>query len=60
MISAFAEFERSIIRQIVKAGMEKAKVKGKSIGRPHVSEFTISAIREMKEMGFGYNDICKN
>jgi DNA invertase Pin-like site-specific DNA recombinase len=34
MISAFAEFERSIIRQRVKAGMEKAKAKGKSIERP--------------------------
>jgi DNA invertase Pin-like site-specific DNA recombinase len=34
MISAFAEFERSIIRERVIAGMEKARVRGVRIGRP--------------------------
>ena len=34
MISAFAEFERSIIQERVKAGLAKAKAKGKKLGRP--------------------------
>jgi DNA invertase Pin-like site-specific DNA recombinase len=59
MISAFSEFERSIIRQRVKAGMEKAKAKGKMIGRPQVSQFTINEVREMKEKGSSYKEICK-
>ena len=33
MISAFAEFERAIIRERVIAGMEKAKARGARIGR---------------------------
>jgi DNA invertase Pin-like site-specific DNA recombinase len=39
--------------------MEKAKAKGKLIGRPQVSQFTISTARDMKEKGSGYKDICK-
>ncbi len=34
MISAFAQFERSIIQERVKAGLVKAKAKGKRLGRP--------------------------
>jgi len=34
MISAFAEFERNIIRERVRAGIEKARSKGKRLGRP--------------------------
>jgi DNA invertase Pin-like site-specific DNA recombinase len=59
MISAFAEFERSIIAQRVKAGMEKAKDRGKSIGRPQIPQFTITAVLEMQVAGVGYKDICK-
>jgi DNA invertase Pin-like site-specific DNA recombinase len=34
MLSAFAEFERDCIRERVRAGMRKARAKGKRIGRP--------------------------
>ncbi|MCE1168226.1 MAG: recombinase family protein [Sphingobacteriia bacterium] len=59
MISAFAEFEREIIRERVKAGMEKAKVKGKRIGRPQIAPFTLNAALEMRAKGIGYKTICK-
>ena len=39
--------------------MEKAKAKGKMIGRPQGSQFTITAVREMKTEGGRYKDICK-
>src|SRR6478752_5037920 len=33
---AFAEFERSMIRQRVRAGLQRAKAQGKKLGRPFV------------------------
>lgn len=59
IISAFAEFERAIIRERVIAGMEKAKAKGKRIGRPQIPPFKVKAILEMKAKGVGYKQICK-
>lgn len=38
MISAFAEFERSIIQERIFAGLARAKSKGKSLGRPKSKE----------------------
>ena len=34
LIGAMAEFEREIIRERVKAGLENARRKGKTLGRP--------------------------
>lgn len=59
MISAFAEFERDIIRERVKAGMEKAKLKGKNIGRPKIPLFKIKMALDMKAKGIGYKSIIK-
>ncbi len=59
MISAFAEFERAIIRERVKAGMEKAKARGAKIGRPKIPPFTIQKVLEMKENGVSYKEIIR-
>jgi DNA invertase Pin-like site-specific DNA recombinase len=59
IISAFAEFERAIIRERVIAGMEKAKAKGKRIGRPQIPPFKVKAIQEMRAKGIEYRQICK-
>lgn len=59
MISAFAEFERSIIKMRVIAGMEKAKAKGVRLGRPKLPPFKIQQAIEMKEKGVNYKTICK-
>jgi len=59
MISAFAEFERAIIRERVKAGMEKAKLRGAKIGRPKIPPFTIKKVIEMKNAGNSYQEITK-
>ena len=59
MISAFAEFERAIIRERVIAGMEKAKARGARIGRPKIPPFTIKKVLEMKEKGWHYKEITK-
>ncbi len=59
MISAFAEFERAIIRERVIAGMEKAKARGAKIGRPRIPPFTIQKMLEMRENGVSYREIIK-
>jgi DNA invertase Pin-like site-specific DNA recombinase len=59
MISAFAEFERAIIRERVKAGMEKAKLRGAKIGRPKIPPFTIKKVIEMRDAGINYKEIIK-
>lgn len=59
MISAFAEFEREIIKERVCAGMEKAKAKGKVLGRPKIPIFTRKAVLEMRAKGLDYKSICK-
>jgi len=59
MISAFAEFERAIIRERAIAGMEKAKARGARIGRPKIPPFTIEKVLEMREQGGSYKEIIK-
>ena len=59
MISAFAEFERAIIRERVIAGMEKAKARGARIGRPKIPPFTIEKVLEMRGRGNSYKEIIK-
>lgn len=44
MMGVFSELERNMISQRVKSGMDNAKAKGKSIGRPVVTAETIPAI----------------
>ena len=58
MISAFSEFERSVLRSRVIAGMEKAKLKGIRLGRPKIPPFTIQAVLDMKGKGSDYKSIC--
>jgi DNA invertase Pin-like site-specific DNA recombinase len=58
MISAFAEFEKSIIKERIIAGMEKAKAKGIHFGRPKIPEFKIKEALKMKAKGADYIEIC--
>jgi len=55
MLSVFAEFDRSIIRERVLSGMARAKAKGtksgKAIGRPAIAPPTRNAIRDAYRAG---------
>jgi DNA invertase Pin-like site-specific DNA recombinase len=42
----FAEFERSIIRERINAGLARAKANGKRLGRPKVDPEVEEAIRQ--------------
>ena len=60
MCGAFAEFERNIIRERVKSGLERAKKEGKTLGRPtNVSGNTKATVIELRDTGMSMNKICK-
>jgi DNA invertase Pin-like site-specific DNA recombinase len=45
MMGVFAEFERSIIQERVRAGLARAKSEGKRLGRPTISPELESRIK---------------
>jgi DNA invertase Pin-like site-specific DNA recombinase len=55
MLGVFAEFERSIIQERVRAGLRRAKEEGKQLGRPRIaSEMEgriLAALKARKETG---------
>jgi len=56
---AFAEFERSMIRTRVYAGLARARAQGKILGRPKVDEKTEAAIRHALKKGTGIKKTAK-
>lgn len=59
LISAFAEFEREVIRERVIAGMEAARAKGKRIGRPQIKKFLIDEVKRLKSKKIHWKVIIK-
>ena len=60
IFGAIGEFERSLIRERVKAGLENAKKQGKKLGRPStMNESTKAAIIELKKKSMGVKAIAK-
>ncbi len=59
MLGVFAEFERAMIQERVKAGLERARKQGKTLGRPKVSKATENAIRKAREAGKGIRKIAR-
>jgi DNA invertase Pin-like site-specific DNA recombinase len=45
MLSVFAEFERAMIQERVRAGLARARAEGKHLGRPKIAEKTERAIQ---------------
>lgn len=59
MLGVFAEFEREIIVERVRAGMAVAKANGKAVGRPKASEETLQRIRELRSQGMGVLKVAR-
>jgi DNA invertase Pin-like site-specific DNA recombinase len=53
MLGVFAEFERSMIKERVHAGLARAKAQGKILGRPQTKADIEAAIRETLKGGTG-------
>lgn len=58
MISAFAEFEKSIIQERVIAWLEKARKQWKTLWRPKIY-WDIDKIAELKEKWYSFDKIAK-
>ena len=59
MTGVFAEFERAMIQERVKAGLERAKAQGKVLGRPKVSTTVERKILKARRQGKGMLRIAK-
>lgn len=59
MMGVFAEFERSMIQERVKAGMSRARAKGKHIGRPRLPGSKIRAIQRLSRAGISGREIAR-
>jgi DNA invertase Pin-like site-specific DNA recombinase len=59
MAGVFAEFERSMIQERVRAGLERAREQGKVLGRPKVPVRTESLIRQKRKQGMGILKIAR-
>jgi DNA invertase Pin-like site-specific DNA recombinase len=64
MMGVFAEFERAMIQERIRAGLAKARARGtrtgKPIGRPSVGEEMEKAIRQLRSEGLGMVKIAKS
>ncbi len=59
MLGVFAEFERSIIRSRVKAGLERTKAKGTKLGRPSLAPIEVKQIRMSLDKGLSIRKAAK-
>ena len=60
IFGALAQFERSLIGQRVKAGLESARLRGKSGGRPKaIDDEKLKAIKEALASGMSKAAICR-
>jgi DNA invertase Pin-like site-specific DNA recombinase len=58
IVSAIAELERNIIVERVKAGLHRAKEKGKRLGRPKLA-LNVQELRRMRDQGLSLREIGK-
>lgn len=59
MLAVFASFERSMIRDRVKTGLERAKKEGKKLGRPCLRPYIKKEVLELKGAGMKQTAIAK-
>ena len=58
MIGVFSEFEREMISERVKLGLERVKSKGKRLGRPQKVDLKmIDEMKKLKDIGWSYGKI---
>lgn len=59
MAAAFAEFERDLIRERVRSGLDRARAEGKRLGRPPVPPVTLAELRKLRSEGLSLRAIAK-
>ena len=59
MLAVFAEFERDILRDRVKAGIAQARKEGKPHGRPTTAGLHLQKVKELFRKGLSKREIAK-
>jgi DNA invertase Pin-like site-specific DNA recombinase len=59
MCGVFAEFERAMIQERVKAGLARARAQGKVLGRPRVGSRIEAIVRALRAKGRGIHAIAR-
>ena len=60
LTGAFAEFERTMIRQRIKAGLKRAVAQGVKLGRPKIDSATERKVRKQLAKGVGILKVAKS
>ena len=58
VIAAVAELERSLIRERVVMGLQRAKAQGKRLGRPSETKANVRKIQKLKSQGLSIRRIA--
>ncbi len=59
VVGAIAEFERSLIRERIALGLERARAEGKTIGRPLGAKVDEQEIRSLRSQGLSLRAIAR-
>jgi putative DNA-invertase from lambdoid prophage Rac len=59
LLAVFAEFEREILRERVRAGLAQARLNGKPIGRPPSVVYKLIKIRRLYRQGISKSEIAR-
>ncbi|MFZ0021892.1 MAG: recombinase family protein [Acetobacteraceae bacterium] len=59
MLGVFSEFKRTMIRDWVMAGLDRARSSGKRLGRPRTTPFKIDRIRAALDVGRGVRETAR-
>jgi DNA invertase Pin-like site-specific DNA recombinase len=60
LTGAFAEFERTMIRQRIKAGLKRAVAQGVKLGRPKIDSTTERKVRKQLAKGIGILKVARS
>jgi DNA invertase Pin-like site-specific DNA recombinase len=59
MMGVFAEFERAMIQERIRAGLARAKAQGKQLGRPRIEAAVERQIHQGRAKGQGIREIAR-
>jgi DNA invertase Pin-like site-specific DNA recombinase len=59
LLAVFAQFEREILRERVRAGLAHARQNGKRLGRPQTAALQTSQVRKLYRAGISKSEISR-
>ena len=60
LLAVFAEFEREILRERVRAGLAHARENGKHLGRPLTAGLEADKVRKLHHSGLSKSEIARH